>query len=80
MEEERDTKMEVVSEDGKTITIDVIDIFNLPGEETEYIIYSIGDKVYASILYEDEDTVELQTITDQEDYAKVMIRINELIS
>ena len=78
MDEELDTKLEVISEDGKPVTIDVIDIFSLEGEDTKYIIYSIGDSIYASILFEDESSYELQTIENKEDYAKVMARIDEL--
>lgn len=77
--EEMNTKLQVVSEDGKLVTIDVIDIFSLDGEDTEYIIYSIDNNIYASILFEDEETYELQTIENKEDYAKVMARIDELI-
>ena len=76
--EEMNTKLQVVSEDGKLVTIDVIDIFSLDGEDTEYIIYSIDNNIYASILFEDEETYELQTIENKEDYAKVMARIEEL--
>lgn len=76
--EEMNTKLQVVSEDGKLVTIDVIDIFSLDDEDTEYIIYSIDNNIYASILFEDEETYELQTIENKEDYAKVMARIEEL--
>jgi len=78
MEENVDTRLTVTSEDGKQITIDVIDIFSFEGNETEYIIYSIGAEVYASILVEDEETYELKTIENKDDYAKVMARIEEL--
>ncbi len=79
MEENADTKLTVVNEDGNPVTIDVIDVFNLDNDETQYIIYSIDDNVYASILYDDGETIELQTITDPEDYTKVMSRVRELI-
>ena len=72
------TTLQVRNEDGKMITIDVIDIFKVEGKETEYIIYAIGSDIYASILYEDEETFELQTIEDKEDYEMVMARIEEL--
>jgi len=76
--EEINTKLQVYSEDGKLVTIDVIDIFSLEGDDTQYIIYSIDNNIYASILFEDEETFELQTIENKEDYAKVMARIEEL--
>ena len=73
-----DTTLQVRNEEGKMITIDVIDIFKVDGKETEYIIYAIGSDIYASILYEDDETFELQTIEDKEDYEMVMARIEEL--
>ncbi len=73
-----DTTLQVRNEEGKMITIDVIDIFKVDGKDTEYIIYAIGADIYASILYEDDETFELQTIEDKEDYELVMARIQEL--
>ena len=77
---EQDTKLTVLSEDGKEITIDVIDIFNFEDNTTEYILYSIEDNIYASILLEDDNSYTLKTIDNKEDYARVMMRIDELIS
>ncbi len=78
--EEMDTKLQVVAENGQTVEIDVIDIFRLEDEETEYIIYSIGESVYASILAEDEEGYELKTIENQSDLNKIMARIDELLN
>jgi predicted nucleotidyltransferase component of viral defense system len=78
--EEMDTKLQVVAENGQTVEIDVIDIFHLEDEETEYIIYSIGESVYASILAEDEEGYELKTIENQSDLNKIMARIDELLN
>ena len=77
-EELEDTTLTVTSEDGAQITIDVIDIFNLEDDDTQYIIYEMNGNIYASILYEDEDSYELQTIENKEDYMKVMARIEEI--
>ena len=78
--EEMDTKLQVVAENGQTVEIDVIDIFHLEDEETEYIIYSIGESVYASILAADEEGYELKTIENQSDLNKIMARIDELLN
>ncbi len=75
-----DTKLNVMTETGESITIDVIDIFSLEGNDKEYILYSIGDDVYASILVEEETTFNLQTITDEEEMNHVKKRIEELVS
>lgn len=74
------TKLNVMTETGESITIDVIDIFSLEGSDKEYILYSIGDDVYASILVEEETTFNLQTITDEEEMNHVKKRIEELVS
>lgn len=75
-----DTKLNVVNENGDKLTIDVIDIFSPEGKEKEYILYSIGDDVYASILVEDETTFGLVTIEDEKEMELVKERINELVS
>ena len=75
-----DTKLNVTSESGKNITIDVIDIFSVEGSEREYILYSIGDDIYASILIEDESTFGLKTIEDEKEMEIVKERINQLVS
>lgn len=75
-----DTKLNVTTETGENIEIDVIDIFSLEGSDKEYILYSIADDVYASILVEDAETFELKTIEDEEELEIVKKRIEELTS
>lgn len=75
-----DTKLDVVNENGDRLTIDVIDIFSPKGEEKEYILYSIGDDIYASILVEDEASFGLLTIENEKEMEFVKERINELVS
>lgn len=75
-----DTKLNVVNENGEWLTIDVIDIFSLENTEKEYILYTIGDDMYASILLEDDSTFALETIQDSREMELVKERINELIS
>ena len=75
-----DTKLNVVSENGRNISIDVIDIFSNEGSDKEYILYSIGDAIYASILVEDENSFGLKTIEDPNEMKIVTARINELVS
>ena len=58
-----DTKLNVTSETGDKITIDVIDIFNNEKEGKEYILYTIDNDIYASLLEETKDTFMLKTIT-----------------
>ncbi len=75
-----DTKLNVMTETGENITIDVIDIFCIDGSDKEYILYSIEDDVYASILIENETTFNLQTIEDENEMEVVKKRIEELLS
>ena len=80
MEEKKNTVLTVTDENGKEITIDVIDIFSFEDSPTEYIIYELNNNIYAAILYEEDDSFEIQTIEDKNDYARVMARIEELTS
>ena len=75
-----DTKLNVKSETGDKITIDVIDIFNNEKEGKEYILYTIDNDIYASLLEETKDTFMLKTITSDEDMELIKKRINELVS
>ena len=75
-----DTKLNVMTETGENITIDVIDIFSIDGSDKENILYSIEDDVYASILIENETTFNLQTIEDENEMEVVKKRIEELLS
>ena len=75
-----DTKLNVVNENGEWLTIDVIDIFSPENTEKEYILYTIGDDIYASILLEDDATFSLETIQESYEMELVKERINELIS
>ena len=74
------TKLNVTSETGDKITIDVIDIFNNEKEGKEYILYTIDNDIYASLLEETKDTFMLKTITSDEDMELIKKRINELVS
>lgn len=74
-----DTKLNVTSETGDKITIDVIDIFNNEKEGKEYILYTIDNDIYASLLEETKDTFMLKTITSDEDMELIKKRINELV-
>lgn len=75
-----DTKLNVTSETGDKIAIDVIDIFNNEKEGKEYILYTIDNDIYASLLEETKDTFMLKTITSDEDMELIKKRINELVS
>lgn len=75
-----DTKLNVINENGEGLTIDVIDIFSPENTEKEYILYTIGDDIYASILLEDDATFSLETIQESYEMELVKERINELIS
>ena len=75
-----DTKLNVISENGEGLTIDLIDIFSPENTDKEYILYTIGDDMYASILLEDDSTFALETIQDSREMELVKERINELIS
>ena len=75
-----DTKLNVISESGEGVTIDVIDIFSPKDTEKEYILYTVGDDIYASILIEDDNTFALKTIEDDNEMEIVKKRITELVS
>lgn len=75
-----DTKLNVVSENGDNISIDVIDIFSSENDDKEYMLYSVGDDIYASILIEDDNTFALKTIEDEKEMEIVKERISQLIS
>lgn len=75
-----DTELNVINENGDKVTIDVIDIFSPEGEDKEYMLYSIGDDIYASILIEDNNTFGLETIKDEREMEIVKNRISQLVS
>lgn len=75
-----DTKLDVVNENGEKLSIDVIDIFSPEGDTKEYMLYSVGDDIYASILIEDDNTFVLKTIEDDNEMEIVKKRITELVS
>lgn len=75
-----DAKLNVISESGEGLTIDVIDIFSPKDTDKEYILYTVGDDIYASILLEDDSSFALKTIVDDKEMELVKERINELIS
>ncbi|MBQ8219560.1 MAG: DUF1292 domain-containing protein [Bacilli bacterium] len=75
-----DTKLNVVNENNEELTIDVIDIFSVDDSDKEYILYTIGEDVYASILEEDDTTFSLKTIESEDEKKLINERINELIS
>lgn len=75
-----DTALNVINENGDKVTIDVIDIFSPEGEDKEYMLYSIGDDIYASILIEDNNTFGLETIKDEKEMEIVKNRISQLVS
>lgn len=75
-----DTKLNVVSENGESLSIDVIDIFSSENDDKEYMLYSVGDDIYASILIEDDNTFALKTIEDEKEMKIVKERISQLVS
>lgn len=75
-----DTKLNVVNDNGEKLTIDVIDIFSPEGDTKEYMLYSVGDDIYASILIEDDNTFALKTIEDEKEMEIVKERISQLVS
>ena len=54
--------------DGKEITINVIDIIEDTEKNKQFICYTLGDmeEVLISNLVETEDSVSLETVTDEE--------------
>lgn len=57
----------VTMDTGEEVTINVLDIFKDKETQNEYIIYNFidDDDIYASKLIENETTVLLQTIEDE---------------
>lgn len=75
-----DTKLNVLNENGEYVEIDVIDIFSAEESDKEFIIYSVGEDVYSSVLVENENSFELKLIDDAQDLEAVTKRINELVA
>ena len=79
--------IEVIGETGEKFQAEVIEIFEVeqyPGKE--YILYSFGEqadeeneKVYVSILNENEDEYVLSYIEDEEELKVVNAAIDELL-
>ena len=70
-------------EDGRTIKIEVVNIFSLDKyPEKDYIVYSLGEsvdedneRVYISILREENDAFFLDSITDDVEWLDVQSAI-----
>jgi len=67
-----DNVLNVKTEEGKEINIEVLDIVegNYNGTSKEYIVYSIqnNDKILISILNEKEDSYSIDNIESREEY------------
>ena len=77
--EEIDNYLDVISEDGKSIKAEVIDIFSVDEyPDKDYIIYSFGEevgkdaeKVYVSIIADFNDEFRLIGIDDPNEWSIV---------
>lgn len=70
----------VTSENGEKIKLNVIDIIYIEELKKEYIVYTVGenDSVFASILNESEDSFEISTIKNNDEWEIVQGIIDEL--
>lgn len=81
-------KLRVVNENGQEAYATVIDIFKLDKyPNKEYIVYTFGElvsneneRVYISILEETDDSANLKTIEDQQEWVDVQNAMNEIIA
>lgn len=75
--------LKVTAANGTEIEINVIDIVKSEEFNKEYVIFSLNednDNVYSSILVEDENSFDLQAITNQDEIefvAEVIKKIEE---
>lgn len=74
MEQKLD-KITVTTESGKQIETEVIDVIEIPEFNKQYIFYTFGEKVesgeqkmYVSILNEEDNKVVLKGIEDDEEW------------
>lgn len=85
---EEQNLIEVIGENGEKFEAEVLEIFEVkeyPGKE--YILYSFGEqvdeeneKVYVSILNENEDEYVLSYIEDEEEQRIVNEAVDELVN
>lgn len=70
----------VTSENGEKVKLNVIDIIYIEELKKEYIVYTVGenDSVFASILNESEDSFEISTIKNNDEWEIVQGIIDEL--
>lgn len=81
-----DNIIKVTTDDGKTLEVEVLEIFSVTGyEDKEYILYtqnkevdSDNIKAYISILEQNEDNFNLLGITDENEWNEVQKAIEEM--
>ena len=81
-----DNIIKVTTDDGKTLEVEVLEIFSVAGyEDKEYILYtqnkevdSDNIKAYISILEQNEDNFNLLGITDENEWNEVQKAIEEM--
>ena len=78
--------IKVTTENGQEIDAEVLDVFNVEGYDKDYCLYTFGEeiddeneKVYVSILVENEDGFDFVAITDEDEWNTVQEAINESI-
>ena len=83
---EEKNMIEVTGENGEKFNAEVLEIFEVEGYPgKEYILYSFGEtegedeKVYTSILVENEESYVLAAIEDPEEQAAVDKAVDELL-
>lgn len=81
--DEVSNKLTVKAENGKDITINVLDIINSEEFDKVFIIYNIEgreDVVFASILNENEEDFSLDTITESKEIDFINAEIDRVVS
>ena len=81
-----DNIIKVTTDDGKTLEVEVLEIFSVAGyEDKEYILYtqnkevdSDNIKAYISILEQNEENFNLLGITDENEWNEVQKAIEEM--
>lgn len=81
--DEVSNKLTVKAENGKDVTINVLDIINSEEFGKTFMIYNIDgrdDVVFASILNENDDDFSLDTITDSKEIDFINAEIDKVVA
>lgn len=75
-----DNKLTVNTGNGP-VEIEVLDVFESPEYQKQYIIYKMptGEDLYISILNETDQSYNLDNVTDPVEFEHAMTKLNQLL-